>query len=133
MAVLVYMAYLRKIGIQEAQQIKLDLKDAASETKQHLEMAAQTIKIKADEVHDLVNGKNEEFKRLLVEKTERDAELHRDIAEAAAIKATVELRKEFSTRMERLEQVIASQQKTIAGPIIESPEERLSEIRGEPK
>ncbi len=134
-SVLIYMAYLRNLGVKEAQQIKLDLKAAATDTKGHLDAAAKIVAEKAEQVHDLVNGQNTEFKRLLTLKTDREIQAHQDIADHAAMKATDKLRDEFAAQIRDLQKIIASQQQTIqAGPTItQTPEQRLSEIRGEPK
>ncbi len=134
-AILVYMAYGQWLGRENAKTVKRDVKIAAETTRAHLEEAAGLVSQKADLVHDLVNGQNAEFKRLLSEKTHSDAQIHQQIAESAANKATIELRESFLKRIQSLEEIIASQQKTIqqAGPMIApiTPEKRLEEIRGQ--
>ncbi len=130
-AILVYMAYGQWLTRENAKRVKERLEVTAAETKGHLDAAAKVVADKAEQVHDLVNGQNTEFKRLLTEKTGRDAEIHQQIAETAAAKASLALMEDFTERIKRLEAVIASQQKTIqAGPSITpvTADQKISEV-----
>lgn len=136
-AVLVYMAYLRKVGSDEARTIKQDVGIAAATTRAHVDASQEAIAKKTDAVHELVNGHNEQFKAMMVEKFESDMNNQARLAESAAAKATLEMRESFEKRIDALEVIIASQQKLIAGhaagPTIApiTPEKRLEEIRGQ--
>ncbi len=118
-AVLVYMAYGQSVARQNA-------------------TITQT---KVEGVHGMLNSHLDEYKRTISDQSARDLEAHKLAFDASLSKIREEnratallLQTQIDKRIADLEGTIASQKATIAGPTItQTPEQRLSEIRGEPK
>ncbi len=138
-AVLIYMAY----GQSAARQNSALTQSKVDESNR-----------KTDGLHEMWNSRLDEFKRLFSENTRATMEAQRKEFESSITKMHADHeakvladRTEFDRRIAAMESTIKAQQIHIAGPsiqpvqivnpdpipVVQTPEQRLSEIRGEPK
>ncbi len=128
-SVLIYMAYLKKMGSDEARVIKANLDIAAQKTAKKIDEN----NTKTDSLHGMLNSRLDEFRSLIEEKSKLDMAANRREFEALLLSSKVE----FERRIKSLENTIEAQKALIPIPPTISPippvdpDKRLNEVRGE--